>query len=211
MKPDFENWSLVIMGYWDSRIILPHWISANNLSTSKNISVEIPFLDPVSPARYGYDDIYLKVSDNRLMFSPKKNDDKVLEQIKDNAVIILKELNHTPVRAIGINFQFIEENPNENLLSLFKLNGDEIIADCGMTCQITKIKRTLLFELDGIPQIMNLTNTLMENNKILLEANYHKDIKNTDEALTFINRGLLIFRDSIFDLLPKLYPGEIIE
>ena len=134
-----------------------------------------------------------------------------MEQIKENAVIILKELHHTPVQGMGINFRFVEENPKETLLNLFNLNDNEHLADNGLKIQATEIKHTLVLDINGSPQILNLTNLLTNENKVIFDANYHNEFTNTDQAISYLEKGLIIFRDNIFQLLPKIYEVEIIE
>jgi len=210
MKKNLEGWSLVILGYWDPRVITPAWLLQNKLTNSKTIGVALPQNNFVLPPRFEYDDIYLKVSNLKLELAPKFDQNNIFEQIKDNALLILQTLPHTPIQGLGVNFGFIDENPDANLLALFSMSDDAKISDCNFIITTKNIIRSVTFDFDRQEQILNLNFLLTSNNHVKLDINFHKSVQSTTEVSEFLADGILRFRDKTFNLLNELYNIEII-
>jgi hypothetical protein len=105
MKPATEKWSIVVLGHWNSAIFSPGWI-AGRLTSSKEIGIEFAVDEPMQPPRFSFDGIYLRLAERRLVLAPSTPDDAVLQQMEGVACRVLQELPHTPVSAVGGNFQF---------------------------------------------------------------------------------------------------------
>lgn len=115
--------NLIIIGAWNPAIIQPVWLK-------KEFPTLIPDKFAVqvvtgiqSSFRLEFEDFIVDPNGGRLVFIPKRIEDKILMDIAELCNGIQDRLKHTPIAAAGCNFVFVLE-PNE-FFSIDKLETDE--------------------------------------------------------------------------------------
>lgn len=201
MESNLGGWSVVIAGNWNIMIFRPEWIGRGRITDSVNINIEIPINNPTLPPRYIFDDIILRVTNQRLTISPQNEDPETLTRIQDVAIRILKELPHTPVSGIGVNFEFIEIEPLPEILNIFNLSDLERLSDEHYIVNQSIITRKLIFN----GQVINLRHKLDENTHMTIGFNFHRDIANTEEGIAFLGTDIILRRDQANSILERVY------
>ncbi len=203
MHPLVEGWSTVIIGIWNIPIFSPEWMSGR-LTDTKNIGIEIPINNPASFPRFSFDNIYLRFESNRLILSPREPNEELLQITEKVALKALEELPYTPVVAVGVNFQYVEEDPQGPLLNLFNLSDNSDLSGAGAIVKSTSISRQL--DLSG--QILRLKVTLRTDDKIVFDLNFHQDVTSAEEAKEHLDRRTVDFHRKGIELLEKAYALE---
>ncbi len=203
MQPNLDGWSIVVAGHWNFRILRPEWI-IEHLTDSKNVGIEIPISNPSLPPRFRFDDLILRADGQRLVVSPESTDESVLQRVELVARKVLLELPHTPVTATGVNFQFVEKEPDADLLRIFKVEDTAALADGGFSVQATSIQR----RLESTNGILNLTATLSEDSDVVMDFNFHLDVTFTHDAADFLDSAILGFQDRACRLLDEVYASS---
>ncbi len=204
LKPKTDGWSIVVAGHWNRKIFCPAWISSR-LTTTKNIEIEVPVDNPGLPIRLTFDGIHLSVTSNKLVLTVDRPDDTLLERCREVAIKALKELPHTPLMAVGVNYVFIAEQPDEPLLRVFCLSDNNSLSDADVKIRSTLIHRSLLIQ----DQTINLSLTLADDNKVHVAFNFHKDTPSTEQAVAFLTAHSTDLKEKTFELLNKIYNSTV--
>ena len=194
----------MVVGHWNPMIFSSAWISSH-LTTIRPIGIEVPLDNPGLPYRYAFEDIHLCVSRHNLALSVDRPEDRLLEKCRDVASKILAELPHTPMLAVGINYQFIAEQPDGPLLDIFNLQDNNGLSDDGVIIQSSLIQRSLL--VDG--QIINLALSLTPEKKVLASFNFHKDTSTAQQAQEFLHAFSTNFKERSIHLLSTIYRSTV--
>lgn len=207
MKADTDGVSVVIAGSWNSRIFSPDWIT-KNLTNSEEISVELPLGNPTLPPRLGFDNIKLIVTHNKLIVKP----DDGLEDTMQRAYQIAKKsvsiLTHTPISAVGVNFNFKEDNLTESLAKAFTLNDADEISNVSDAIDYTTIKRGLIIG----DMYLNLSLHLKNMETSTIAININQPVQTSQEALDFFeNHDMTSLQKFVVDFLTKTYHLELTE
>ncbi len=176
-----EESTIVIVGDWNIAIFTPDWISGR-LTESQEIEVQIPIGSLGQPPRLGFDALFLRVLPDRLVLAPKDDRSGALAQLERVSTKVLEDLDHTPVRAVGVNFCFLEENPTEQLLGAFRLADQDYLSDQGAALETTTIKRKLIIQ----EKILNLTVERGNRGSVTILMNFHKNVTSSLEAADFL-------------------------
>lgn len=206
---DIENWSVVLVGFWNQKIFNPEWLTKQKI-TKPNEQVEVNIsIQNNSPfgIRYGFDDVHLQVFDRRLILNPTKDEDKILKTVENTSIKILELLEHTPVSGIGVNFQFIDEKPDSNKYEIFRFNDPEQLSDHDFEVLSSAIQRRLIRE----GQIINLTISNDDKNRIIYNFNYHSDASTSLEAIKHLKGSLIRHKKESIDLLESVYKQTLRE
>jgi hypothetical protein len=201
MESNLGAWSVVIVGNWNRMIFRPEWIGGGRLTDITSINIELPINNPTLPPRYIFDDIILRVTFQRLSISPQNEDPDTLSRMQEVAIRILRELPHTPVSGIGVNFEFVEREPSPEILNIFNFSDLMRLSDEQYIVNQSNITRKLI--ING--QIINLRHQLDENSYMTIGFNFHRDITNTDEGIDFLGTGILRMRDQANSILERVY------
>jgi hypothetical protein len=114
---------------------------------------------------------------------------------------ILSILPKTPVSAIGVNFCFVESDPNEEILVLFDFRDNVEISTCGWDIGTTQIVRRLT--KDGMT--LNLKISQDTPSKVLIDANFHYPVKCAEDASERIKAHTVEMQDNFLELIKKVY------
>jgi len=132
-------------------------------------------------------------------------EDNLLEKCRDVSIKALQELPHTPIMAVGINYLFIAEQPDDSLLRIFHLKDNDNLSDIGIKIQTTTIQRKLHIQ----DQTINLSLSLLEDSKVHVAFNFHQDTPNTKQAVEFLNAHSTDLKEKTFELLSRVYNSTV--
>src|SRR5262249_48360464 len=100
MKARVDNWSVVLLGAWNTAILTPDWLT-KHLGVEGPVQIEFPVGNPLLPVRYTLLGVRMVVADHRLILAPSTDEAVVLSRMEKFAKTILQTLTHTPISAVG--------------------------------------------------------------------------------------------------------------
>jgi len=136
MNISLDGWNLIILGGWNPRIFTPEWLLRHVYEVGEadiertQVKVEFP-LEPGRPYRYSASGIRITTSLSRVMFEPLDSGEATLQLMERAAIALLNTLPHTPVSAFGINFKFVDEHPEKDVVALFPTDDIGALAVIG--------------------------------------------------------------------------------
>lgn len=207
MEPNRENWSVVIIGSWNTKIFNPRWIGEKLFAQPDlQVQVLIPVI-PGFPTVLGVGNIEIVPSEDSLTFRAKSRpDDSVVQEMEDKAVAALSALEHTPVRAIGANFEFLEKYPPECLAKLFDFDDqDQLLAK-----DLKPTQRQVSRAFDMERGVLNLTLT-MSADGLKIQLNFHLaldyplHLENSGQAIEFIKGRMVGYKTMALSILNDVY------
>lgn len=200
MRKIVEESSVVIAGYWNPSIIVPEWINHYlRAGSDQNVGITLQLGNPTSPVIYEFDNINLKVRADRIEFVPTDTDACKLAVLKAVQAIV-SELKHTPVQAIGVNFVYQEESPEESLMGIFLINDPHQIADLPIILNYPQVIRKISFN-DCKDFELIFSASLNDNGMVKLEFNFNQNISKLDEVNNFIERGIAFYEQKVQEIL----------
>jgi hypothetical protein len=117
--------NLIIIGAWNPAIIQPAWLKKEfPTQIPDNFRIQV-VTGVISSFIIEFDDFIIDPNGGRLVFTPKKFDEKTLSNISKLSNGIQELLRHTPIAAAGCNFVF-SLDANE-FFSIEKIETDEQI------------------------------------------------------------------------------------
>lgn len=201
MVPDANRWNIVILGEWNVRIFNDVWVG-KHLLTDQKLHLEFDLNQRTLTVTGEKDGIVIVPFPNKLTIGLKKITDETLRSIEQAAVKVLKELPHTPVKAVGINFGFNENDPSDMLTQLFQFKDDPAIESWGASCKEYTINRSL--RKDGETININQKYSPSTGN-FLIDFNYHRDVADTNSIIEAIEDKIILYRDRTIDFLNTVY------
>jgi len=207
LKATESAWNIIVVGYWNRSIFTTDWITKNIFKSNECI-LEFPS-NPALPQRFSTNtnNITIIPSSSRLVVMPRILNDETLIIAATYTKDILKLLNQTPVSAIGINFGFTEDNPEDDLLSIFPNKDVPQILDQEFEINTQNLERLLIYENEkqlklSIKKYLNI---------IDINFNFNFDIKTAKSAIDLLENGILIYRNKAISFLEKVYNININE
>jgi len=198
MIPTQNDWNVVIVGAWNPGIFTPAWLGANLFS---NPEIQIEFaLTPGVPTRITGDGVIVVAAADRVTLAPKETTVEALGKAERLAQKLLELLPHTPIRAVGVNFGYLESEPGAELLERFEDPDTNALSDLGATLAERAVVRTV--ELSGA--VINFT-VSRKATELRFAFNYHSDAGTAEEARQALD-GKVAEREAINRrLLSALY------
>lgn len=193
--------NIVLVGAWNIRIFSPEWVAMNLAKLKKEVQLEVAVGNPVAPIKLSFDSVELRVGAGRLVVAARDLTDVALLQVRDAAVSVLTMLSHTPVSAIGVNFQYRVSNPPSSLLDVFVLSDAGPWSDFDARLKTTSIHRKTSFQGRGLDILLDLT----PEGDVLVEFNNNTAIKSAADALAFLGGDILAFREDSKTALATVY------
>lgn len=200
MKPDINEWNIVIVGQWNPHIFSPKWMCEALLGV-KDIESEFAVGPMTGGMRYLTNHLIILPGQDRLIIGPRNTSDSTLKEAENIAVRTLQLLQYTPVQAAGINFSFTESNPPPEVLTPFQLADNNILADAGYSLSNTEIIRDI--KLDQT--ILKLKMAHSDKGRLQLHFNFHHSLESASQAATVIKDKTLEYRDRAINLLVNSY------
>lgn len=206
MKSVLQNWTLVLAGGWNVAIFQPPWV-ARNVFQQEEIMVEVA-MDMVPPGLVLLSNhVSLLARSDRLVFGCKSTAPEALTALETAGLRVLELLPHTPVKALGINFGFHEENPGDDLVQLFTTSDLARISDFGCVVVKTAISRRLRVE----DRILNISHALEDNGEASISFNFHFDVPTADAAREKLANAVVPCRDLTYRFLRQIHGIEQLE
>jgi len=198
MKRVTEEWTIVIVGHWNTSIFNPQWL-ANNIFNEKQLGIEFP-LEPGLPLKITGDKVLLIPRDDRVIIGATELTDAVVKRTEEIAVVLLKTLPHTPIRMVGINFGYMVKPISEDLRERFKNPYANAFADK----KLNTLGKSFRWKCKIQDQIINIffDDTL---DKLLIKVNYHSETKGALAAKEAIEGKVMKWRAKTEEILEDIY------
>lgn len=197
MIPKQDDWSIVIVGFWNVMIFSPNWIG-QKIFEVETIETLVP-MQPKAPVLFRTDDVALSVDDKCLILNIRKSTDACINTVERMAYKILEELPETPITAIGTNFVFKEPKPDDNFLKIFNYIDDVSIGSTEWEIKSKKLTRKLVKN----SEILNVT--LLRTGTIEIHGNFHIKVKSAREAKEAIEDKVVNMKDTFLSFLSDVY------
>ncbi|MES4785359.1 MAG: hypothetical protein C4294_05530 [Nitrospiraceae bacterium] len=193
MIPNLTDWTVVTVGQWNPHIFSPEWMSRHlhmeNLEAMLSVGLVGVGL------RYQTPNLILIPGEDRLII-----EDGTLRQMEEAFRSALQLLSHTPVRALGINFGFIENDPPAEIVQTFDLADRGALSDAGYNVRSVEIVR----EIDIAPATLKLK-MVFADDKVRFHFNFTHQITSAEEAATLLDGRVLNYRDRAVDILTRVF------
>jgi hypothetical protein len=159
MRSLVDSWTIVLVGSWNTAIFHPKWIQTELLKIEGTLECEFGLTVGTDARILTYPSLALQVtiSAQRLQVAPLDDSDRALRSATSFALGVLKELRHTPVRAIGFNLAYEIVDTTPLLDEVVHIPEASALADCGIRWTDNAIRRELTGELIPRNGVLNLT------------------------------------------------------
>lgn len=194
MKLDYSSSGLVIVGGWNGHIFHPEWIKRYLFpSEEKEFQIEMSVVPNLNPQfafpRISSTEVRMLLQVDRLNITPVKEEDEGFYRVEEVALQLADCLPHTPVTAYGVNFVFLDDTVDEDILDFIRPNDLAKIKHFGAA--LVGEEYTHRLKLKG--HTLNLTIGI-EEKKVSFKLNFHFQIRD----LVAFKEG--IFKTSILEL-----------
>jgi hypothetical protein len=207
MKSHVEKWSIVFVGAWNTAILTPDWLT-KHVGATGPVQIEFPIGNPLLPLRYTLNGVHLVLARDRIILAPSADDTDVLERMESFGKKILSILTHTPVTAVGINFEFLEDAPSAEVKKLFKAPDLVRLADADLVVEATVLKRRLRLPQDGV---VNLSLQQTNGSQVAAKLNFHRDVDGATTAASYLDGRVVKSRASALKFLHDAYELDLEE
>jgi|SRR4030042_857805 hypothetical protein len=200
MKIKDESCTIVLIGNWNKYILSPGW-SAKNIFNEPKLQVEIA-LDLGLPPRYTSEQTHVRMipaADN-VTFVALQNDNECLQKMESFAYDLVDKLSHTPVRAFGTNFGFVDDAGKNDLSGLFKFSDNEQLSSYGCQFTFNSVRRRLIVQ----NRTLNLAIS-QKGREIIFDFNFHYDVAGTEEVKAKIKNSIVENKKIAENLLKSVY------
>lgn len=200
MKPNLNEWNIVIVGQWNPHIFSPKWMCETLLDVKEIVSEFV--VGPMGGGmRYMTDQLVILPGQDRLIIGPRNTTDSTLKKAEDIATKTLGLLPYTPISAVGINFSFTESNPPPEVLKTFQLTDNNHLADARYSLSNTEIIRDL--EIGGTTLKLKMAHS--DKGPLRLHFNFHQSVESASQAVTVMKDRIIKYRDHSIGLLKDSY------
>lgn len=206
MKPNVDDWTVVVTGGWNAQIFSPEWVG-ENLFSEKEFEIQLILQGGNVFSSLKTSDIVFSATNSQIVCGMRSISEDTLVKAEDLVTKALDMLPYTPVNGVGVNFGFTEENPLDNLLDLFNFNDLAELSNFNCSIRENQIYRRI--EIDG--RILNLRQTLSADpsKAMAIHLNFHKDVLNTKEAFNWLKGEVLSFKKIAYRFLGEIYNVSI--
>jgi len=198
MELDLRRPSLILLGAWNPAIFQPGWIARHLLDYPEGQEVEA--MSVISADRGGQavtyiDELGFNVSNQRVELFVNTHNDDYINRLEAVALRIIQLLPHTPFGAFGINYCFIESDPDEGVLDSLKTRD-------GLDQQFRILNQNLTSSIQIDNAVLNLSRRPSES-QVVFDFNYHHeriDPQNFQEQIIgkyseYLDRSTALLRD----------------
>ncbi len=199
MRPKADSWTIVILGFWNRMIFTHKWV-LDQLFHKQEVEMLVPML-PVAPLIYRDDELVLHITEQKIIVQTRKFDDSCLVRAEKMACEALQALPKTPVSAIGVNFGFVDSEPNDEVLKLFNFSDDVAIGSLDWAIGNKKITRQLTKD----EMTLNLIITQDSPSNLEIDANFNCPVESADDAVKKITEKTIYMHESLVKLIKDVY------
>lgn len=205
MKIKEESWNIVIAGKWNRYILTPEWVG-KNIFEQQELKVEFSMSLPLPP-RFTASGVRFYPSTDAVIFAPIQLNDETLSRAETMAAKLITELKHTPITAFGINFGFIDTEPDAGLCALFDTKDKERLSEIGCDVKNNVIIRKVVFE----NKVLNLSITNDEEGSVVFEFNFHYELDGTTGVENLTGNEFKDNKDRVYRILKNAYNIDVAE
>src|ERR1041384_1019615 len=192
MRAVVDNWSIVLLGHWNTLIFAPDWLTRT--LGGAQINIEFPVGNPFLPVRFTCNGVRIIVTQPRIVLSPMEDRSELLERMGQFATIILRTLQHTPIGSVGVNFDFeAEETSAPRLTELIRSRDASELAEANWIVESIEQKRRLRQAQDNT--ILNLTLRQIPGSPIGFNFNFHRDVEGAAAAAEYLTNRVIPCRE----------------
>lgn len=180
---EFSHCSIVILGGWNTRILIPPWLG-NNIFQKQELEIRFP-IDPTLPFIVSDRENYsMEVSNTRLVFQPVTACCEKIKIAAEGAQKVLDILPHTPISAVGINFSITNKFKEEVNYSFYREIQKHMINVLGDEVEFAEssVNRKFILGKKYQNREFNFKVSLKKDDNVLFDMNFHKDIVNQDSV-----------------------------
>lgn len=206
-----EQSSLVLLGIWNPAILNPVWLAQNVHETAAGQGVQVQaeqfLLVPGQPPRFTVFGIRYTPSRNRLVIHPTEVTEENFGLAQRVAGRILSLLPHTPIAAVGQNFEFVEEHPAPEQLTIFDAAND-LAERCDFDFE--SVSKQLTTSMRTEDRLVNLTR-LNTGGQLRLKFNFHYDVPSATVAAERMANEALFWQNLDFArrIIRSVYGVEV--
>ena len=184
MYPVPDGHSVVIRGAWNRLIFNPVWVD-QELAGGSGVQAQIALGDHSMPLRLQFGGVLLRVASDRLILGVAEAVTS-MGAVQEAATQLLKTLNHTPVSAVGVNFQFREDEPSQELREVFAATDLDKFASAESVVRSRALRR----EVELGEHVINVSLLLGEDGPVTIDLNFHRAVTTSAEALAYLELGV---------------------
>ncbi|MEM7469434.1 MAG: hypothetical protein AAF387_21490 [Pseudomonadota bacterium] len=182
LKP--VDWSVIVLGSWNRAILTPAGIGLRILEVPEGTPLEVLIaVDAIAPPKVSHDDTIITAHSSRLTVEPKDLYYPNLDKARGLASKALNALPETPVRAVGVNVNYVIED-EECAVSdeIFSKELDNRLSDIALEIKNWDFGRTISWE-DGL---VNISESLDENGEHHVNFNFERKSNNQADLLEWL-------------------------
>jgi hypothetical protein len=200
MKLDTRRPVLVLLGAWNPAIFRPEWVAAQLLGFPEGEQITVRALLEVKEQKQllYIGDLGYFVNQQRFEIYSQKYDDAGLRSAANFVAKICEILPHTPLGNFGINFRFLESDPQDRLYEVICTN-EHFDQEYRVISQqiITKFARSQDIELN--------MKRITSEQEILFDFNYHHLTVDKRSLAKITPDYMQLLLDESLDLLRSSY------
>jgi hypothetical protein len=196
-----ESTSIVMVGSWNQQILTPKWLKDNEITNQEKIQVEVATNNPAFPIRFKLENVYLHVSQSKVMVYPIEETETSYNSAETVATQLLEILKHTPISGIGYNFHFKEDKPDQKIIDGFVFKDEERMGTLGGIVKERIVKRQLIIH----DKLLNLTMLLDNTDALTVDFNWHFNLSSTTDAKNKIENTFFKTYEQTKEIVEKLF------
>lgn len=200
MVPNLSDWTVVMVGKWNPAIFSPDWV-AHNLLHVENVEAQLAVGPLASNVRYQTEALLVIPQQDRLVIGARNTEEATLLEVERCSKTALELLGHTPIRALGVNFGFIESEPPVDILKTFDLADAGALSDAGYQVRATDIIRSIYID----STILKLRISLSDEGAVHFHFNFTSQVATSQQAAELLQGRVLDFRNKALDILSAVF------
>ena len=181
LKPSEDTRRVVLVGGWNPRVFSPDWLKAQGFTSQEPIELEIAFGAGIGFShRVKIDCGLLTVSESSVWI--KSNDESIegMTLVESAAISIMEKLVHTPLKAVGFNFDYSVNDPSPEIFQLFDIQTHQLIAENGKDIQKSQIVHNFSYS-DEISEVLVQWN--IEGSRVKVVVNFNFPVESCTAAI----------------------------
>lgn len=167
----------------------------------ENVEAQLAVSPLVTNVRYQTEELLVIPQQDRLVIGARNAEEATLLEMERCSKTALELLGHTPIRALGVNFGFIESEPPVDMLKTFDLADAGALSDAGYQVRATDIIRSI--DIDST--ILKIKMSLRDDGAVHFHFNFTNQVATSQQAADLLQGRVLDFRDKAIDILSAVF------
>jgi len=205
MNYDVSQWSIVLLGSWNTALLNPDWV-IQHIFDGEQAELDIHVVPGRrSVMRVRRDNIIFAPTEERVTIHCSEASEAVIQLAELKAVELLKKLPVTPVTAVGVNFGFEDADPAGSLLQPFTFRDAPKFAEHDLEVRSASITRKIIAE----GQEINLMIERKDDLGISVRFNFHHAARSAEEAAELLEGNSVAYLAKSNQILDQIYGVEV--